>query len=243
MSYLHRGLVHCCHICTRTRLIPARSAPGPGSSATCAPRTGLIPTIPALGLGAIFARTGHISAKFAPGPGSPCHFCRLQLCASICSICAHSLFICRSRFLRPSHSPPRPLPLPPITSRRGVPPLSSQSPLAFALDGGEAHFLRAARWAVRWVCRLTYASELSLFLPAQFGLSWLLVPWLLGWQHGLLAGSCALDHRSDHNQTAASTNPERKRIVGIPADISHVISLSTPRVVAGPPARAVIRRR
>ena len=45
----------------------------------------------------------------------------------------------------------------------------------FGLDEGEAHILRAARWAVRWVCRLTYASEFSLFLPAQLGL----VPWLL----------------------------------------------------------------
>ena len=62
-----------------------------------------------------------------------------------------------------------------------------------------------------------------------------------GWQQGVLAvtgGSCALHHRSDHNQTAAATNPERHRIVvGVLAAFSHVISPSTPRVVAGPPAR------
>ena len=78
------------------------------------------------------------------------------------------------------------------------------------------------------------------FVPS--GAVWF-VPWLFGWQQGMLAGSCALDHRSDHNQNAASTNPERKRIVGMLAAISHVISLSTPCVVAGPPARPVIRRR
>jgi hypothetical protein len=87
----------------------------------------------------------------------PCHFCRLQQCARICTICTHSLFICRSSFLRPLHSPPRPLPLLHITSRRGAPHLSSQRPLAFVLDDGEAYFLRAARWAVRWVRRPTYA--------------------------------------------------------------------------------------
>jgi hypothetical protein len=68
-----------------------------------------------------------------------------------------------------------------------------------------------------------------------------------GWQQGVLAvtgGSWALDHRSDHNQTAAATGPERQRkVVGMLAAFSHVISPSTPRVVAGPPARAVIRRR
>ncbi len=62
-----------------------------------------------------------------------------------------------------------------------------------------------------------------------------------GWQQGVSAvtgGSCALHHRSDHNQTAAATGPERQRnVVGMLAAISHVISPSTPRVVAGPPVR------
>jgi hypothetical protein len=66
-----------------------------------------------------------------------------------------------------------------------------------------------------------------------------------GWQQGVLAvtggGSCALGHRSDHNQTAAATGPERQRkVVGMLAAFSHVISPSTPRVVAGPPVRPVI---
>jgi hypothetical protein len=76
----------------------------------------------------------------------------------------------------------------------------------------------------------------------------------LGWPHGcfgwyqgvsvVTGGTCALDHRSDHNQTAAATGPERQRkVVGMLAAFSHVISPTTPRVVAGPPARAVIRRR
>ena len=68
-----------------------------------------------------------------------------------------------------------------------------------------------------------------------------------GWQQGVsvvTGGSCALDHRSDHNQTAAAAGPERqRRVVGMLAAVSHVISPTTPRVVAGPPARAVIRRR
>ena len=68
-----------------------------------------------------------------------------------------------------------------------------------------------------------------------------------GWQQGVSAvtgGSCALDQRSDLNQTAASTGPERQRkVVGMLAAIPLMISLRTPRVVAGPPARAVIRRR
>ena len=75
-----------------------------------------------------------------------------------------------------------------------------------------------------------------------------------GWSHGcfvlqqgvsaVTGGTCALDHRSDHNQTAAATGPERHRkVVGMLAAFSHVISPSTPRVVAGPPVRAVIRRR
>ncbi len=64
-----------------------------------------------------------------------------------------------------------------------------------------------------------------------------------GWQQGVSAvpdGSCALDHRSDHYQTAAATGPERHRkVVGVLAAFSHVISPTTPRVVAGPPGRAV----
>ena len=57
-------------------------------------------------------------------------------------------------------------------------------------------------------------------------------------------GSCTKDHRPDHDQTAAATNPERHRaVVGLLAAISHVLSPSTPRVVAGPPARPVLRRR
>jgi hypothetical protein len=162
----------------------------------------------------IVVGTGHISARSALGRGTslpdlrrdrihPCHLCRLQQCARICSICTHSLFIFRSSFLRPLHSSPRPLPLPPITSRRGAPPLSSPRPLAFVLDDGEAHFLRAARWAVRWVRRLTYASEFSLFLPAQFGLS-----------HGCLVGSTACRPspaaRARWTIEATTTKPQRQ---------------------------------
>ena len=65
-----------------------------------------------------------------------------------------------------------------------------------------------------------------------------------GWQQGMSAvtgGSCALDHRSDLNQTAAATAPERQhKVVGMLAAMSHVIS---PRIDAGPPVRPVIRRR
>ena len=82
-------------------------------------------------------------------------------------------------------------------------------------------------------------SEFSPFLPSQLALS----HGCFGWQQGVFAvtgGSCALVHQHYHNQTAAATGPEVKRVVGLLAAISHVISLSTPHVVAGPPVPSAL---
>jgi hypothetical protein len=114
-------------------------------------------------------------------------------------------------------------------------------PLAFDLgfDEGDAHFFRAARWAVRWISQTTYAFRVF-FVPttSQFGWS----DACFGWLQGVLAvtsASSTLDHRNDHNQTAEPTGPERER-VGMLAAFLHEISLSTPRVVAGPPILSVL---
>jgi hypothetical protein len=126
-------------------------------------------------------------------------------------------------------------------------PLSPSARLQSTLVSTKARLTSCAQLAGRFVGsadRRTH-SEFSSLLPA--GRS-------LGWSHGcfvlqqgvsaVTGGTCALDHRSDHNQTAAATGPERQRkVVGMLAAFSHVISPTTPRVVAGPPARPVIRRR
>ena len=166
-----------------------------------------------------------------------------QRCARICSLHSHSRFVCRSPFLRPSHCTshsPRPLQSPRITNRPKCAALFSR-PLAFDLGfyEGDAHFFRAARWAVRWISQTTYAFRVF-FVPttSQFGWS----DACFGWLQGVLAvtsASSTLDHRNDHNQTAEPTGPERER-VGMLAAFLHEISLSTPRVVAGPPILSVL---
>jgi hypothetical protein len=148
MSYLHRGLVHCCHICTRTRLIPARSVPGPDSSATCAPRTGLIPTIPALGLGAIFARTGHISANLVPNlprdrvpPATPgCSYALAFVQSLLAPFLSADRVFCDHR------------------TRRLVPCLCRPSPVAEACSP----FLPSVRLHLLWTtARLIFCAQLA----------------------------------------------------------------------------------
>jgi hypothetical protein len=114
-------------------------------------------------------------------------------------------------------------------------------PLAFDLgfNEGYAHFFRAARWVIRWISQTTYAFRVFLVpSTSQFGWSDACFDWLQG-VLAVTSASSALDHRNARNQTTAPTERERER-VGMLAAFLQVISLSTPRVVAGPPILSVL---
>ena len=140
-----KDAAHLCHFYAGTGFANATSARGLGTSDTSLPH---------------LRRDSARTCQLCIGPGAPRpHLHRVAsmrlhwfyLCARCLSadrvFCDH-----RTRRLGPCHRRASPI------DEVRHPPFP-QRPLAidFGFDEGEAHVLRAARWAVRWICRPTYA--------------------------------------------------------------------------------------
>ncbi len=120
VPHRHQDWADPCHICTGTRRIPAAH-----SCNICHESSGALSQWPQPDCSQPPTSSPELdtSPVLPRDRVHPCHIgAGLQRCARIGSIRTRSLFIRRSPFVRPSHSPPRPLPSLHISNRQSAPP-------------------------------------------------------------------------------------------------------------------------